>query len=73
MRAIIPSLQISTPSAVLRFDSVVGTKPATVLLLLLWEQHKLSEREKNYVPNIIMPLHFLSLLLQCPENVNSVI
>ena len=37
MRAIILSLQISTPSAVLRFDSVVGRKPATVLLLLVLE------------------------------------
>ena len=33
MRAIIwPSLQISTPSAVLRFDYVVGRKPATAPL-----------------------------------------
>ena len=32
MRAIILSLQISTPSAVLRFDSVVGRKPATAPL-----------------------------------------
>ena len=29
LRAIIPSLQISTPTAVLRFDSVVGRMPAT--------------------------------------------
>ena len=35
MRAIIwPSLQISTPSAVLRFDSVVGRKPATYFTLV---------------------------------------
>ena len=34
MRAIIQSSQISTPSAVLRFDSVVGRKPATVPLLV---------------------------------------
>ena len=29
MRAIISSLQISTPTAVLRFDSLVGRRPAT--------------------------------------------
>ena len=32
MRAMTPSLQISTPTAVLRFDSVVGRKPATAPL-----------------------------------------
>ena len=35
MWAIIPSLQISTPSAVLRFDSVVGRKPATAPLFFI--------------------------------------
>ena len=35
MGAIIPSLKISTTSAVLRFDSVVGRKPATNFTLVL--------------------------------------
>ena len=35
MRAILPSLKISTPNAVLRFDGVVGRRPTTSPLLLL--------------------------------------
>ena len=34
MRAIIPSLKISTPSAVLRFDCVVGRRPNTSPLFI---------------------------------------
>ena len=55
MWAIIPSLQISTPSAVLRFDSVVGRKPATAPLFYLIEE-RITPTLRKSITNVRKPL-----------------
>ena len=45
LRAIIPSLQISTPTAVLRFDSVVGNHFTLVISLFTVSLHKENIKE----------------------------
>ena len=47
LRAIIPSLQISTPTAVLRFDSVVGRMPAMHFTLVIINSREVIQSATN--------------------------